>query len=56
MTAASTITGRVAEMRASMAAEPPDEVMGAFGREQVALAAEGLPDGIAERPPRARGP
>jgi peroxiredoxin len=35
-------------MHASMAAEPPDEVMGAFGREQAALAAEGLPDGIAE--------
>jgi peroxiredoxin len=47
MTAASTITDRVAEMHASMAAQPPDEVMGAFGREQAALAAAGVPDGVA---------
>ena len=47
MTAASTITDRVAEMHASMAARPPDEVMGAFGREQAALAAAGVPDGVA---------
>ena len=47
MTAGSAITDRVAEMHASMAAEPPSEVLGAFGREQAALAAAGLPDGIA---------
>jgi peroxiredoxin len=47
MTAGSAITNRVAEMHASMAAEPPSEVLGAFGREQAALAAAGLPDGIA---------
>ncbi|MGH3153108.1 MAG: peroxiredoxin-like family protein [Streptosporangiaceae bacterium] len=47
MTAASTITDRVAEMHASMAAQPPGEVMGALGREQTALAAAGVPDGIA---------
>ena len=47
MTAASTITDRVAEMHASMAAQPPDAVMGAFGREQAALAAAGVPDGVA---------
>jgi hypothetical protein len=43
--AESTITGRVAEMHASMAAQPPNEVMGAFTREQAALAAAGIPDG-----------
>jgi peroxiredoxin len=48
MAAAATIAGRVAEMQASMAAEPPNEVMGAFGREQAALAAEGPPARIAE--------
>ena len=47
MTAASTITDRVAEMHASMAAQPPDAVMGAFSREQAALAAAGVPDGVA---------
>ena len=47
MTAGSAITDRVAEMHASMAAQPPSEVLGAFGREQAALAAVGLPDGIA---------
>jgi peroxiredoxin len=48
MAAESTIAGRVAEMHASVAAGPPDDAMGAFGREQAALAAEGLPEGIAE--------
>lgn len=48
MTAASTITDRVAEMHASMAAQPPDAVMGAFGREQAALAAAGVPDGVTD--------
>jgi peroxiredoxin len=47
MTAGSAITDRVAEMHASMAAGPPSEVLGAFGREQAELAAAGLPDGIA---------
>ena len=47
MTTASTITGRVAEMHASMAALPPNEVMGAFAREQAALAGAGIPDGVA---------
>lgn len=47
MTAATTITDRVAELHASMAAQPPNEVMGAFGREQAELAAAGLPGGIA---------
>jgi peroxiredoxin len=48
MASAPTIAARVSEMHASMAAEPPDEVMGAFGREQAALAAAGRPEGIAE--------
>ena len=47
MTAESTITGRVAEMHAAGAKEPPNEVMGAFGREQAALAAAGVPAGVA---------
>jgi peroxiredoxin len=47
MTSPSTITDRVAEMHAKMAAEPPDEAMGAFAREQAELAATGVPDGIA---------
>jgi peroxiredoxin len=41
------ITDRVAEMHAAMAKEPPNEVMGAFGREQAALAAAGAPAGVA---------
>ena len=44
---ASTITDRVAEMHAAMAGKPPDEVMGAFGRGQAALAAAGAPSGVA---------
>jgi peroxiredoxin len=47
MATESTITGRVAEMHASMAAQPPNEVMGAFTREQAALATAGIPDGVA---------
>ena len=47
MTAESAITDRVAEMHAAMAKEPPNEVMGAFGREQAALAAAGVPAGVA---------
>ena len=40
-----TIADRVAEMHAAAAAEPPDEVMSAFGREQAELASTGLPAG-----------
>ena len=47
MTAESVITDRVAEMHAAMAKEPTNEVMGAFGREQAALAAAGSPAGVA---------
>jgi peroxiredoxin len=47
MTTGSTIADRVAEMHASMAAQPPNPLMGAFDREQAGLAAAGLPDGIA---------
>ena len=47
MTAESVITDRVAEMHAAMAKEPPNEVMGAFGREQAALSAAGAPAGVA---------
>ncbi|HET6192892.1 MAG TPA: peroxiredoxin-like family protein [Trebonia sp.] len=46
MTSPSTITERVAEMHAAMAADPPSEAMGAFAREQAGLAASG-PAGIA---------
>ncbi len=47
MTAESTITDLVAEMHAATAAEPPNEVMAAFGREQAELAASGVPAGVA---------
>ena len=47
MATALTITDRVAELHATMAAQPPNEVMGAFGREQAELATAGLPAGIA---------
>jgi hypothetical protein len=47
MTAESVIADRVAEMHAAMAKEPPNEVMGAFGREQAALAAAGVSAGVA---------
>jgi peroxiredoxin len=47
MSAESVITSRVAEMHAGMAKEPPNEMMGAFGREQAALAAAGVPAGVA---------
>jgi peroxiredoxin len=46
MTSPSTIAERVAEMQAAMAADPPNEVMGAFAREQAGLAAT-VPAGIA---------
>jgi peroxiredoxin len=47
MTAESVISDRVAEMHAALAAELPNEVMGAFSREQAALAAAGAPAGVA---------
>ena len=47
MSSTSAIAGRVAEMHAAMEAQPPNEVMGAFAREQAELAASGLPAGIA---------
>jgi peroxiredoxin len=47
MTTATTITDRVTEMHSTMAAEPPNEAMAAFGREQAELATAGVPDGIA---------
>ena len=46
MTSTSTITERVAQMRTAMAAEPPNETMGAFTREQAELAAVGVPAGV----------
>jgi peroxiredoxin len=47
MTSPFTITDRVAEMHAKMAAEPPNRTMGAFARERAELAAGGVPGGIA---------
>jgi peroxiredoxin len=47
MPTALTIAGRVAELHATMVAQPLNEVMGAFRREQAGLAAVGPPDGIA---------
>jgi peroxiredoxin len=47
MTSPSTVTERVAEMHAAMAANPPNETMGAFSREQAELAAGGPPSGVA---------
>jgi peroxiredoxin len=47
MTSSSTISERVAEMHAAMAASPPSQDMGAFACEQADLAAGGLPAGIA---------
>ena len=38
-----TTTERVAEMHATMAAQPPSEATAAFAREQAELAARGLP-------------
>ena len=46
MTSPSTIAGRVAQMHAATAAQAANEVMGAFAREQAALAAS-VPAGIA---------
>jgi hypothetical protein len=46
MTTTVTIADRVREMHAGMADQLPNEVMGAFTREQTALAAAGAPSGI----------
>ncbi len=46
MTAA-TIAEQVSAMNAGMAAQPPNEVMGAFAREQAELAVQGIPDCVA---------
>jgi peroxiredoxin len=48
MTDALTITDRVTEMHATMAAQPPSEMIGALRREQTELAAAGAPDRIAD--------
>lgn len=48
MSATSTISEQVTEMHAATPAEPADEVMAAFGEEQAALAAGGVPAGVAE--------
>jgi peroxiredoxin len=48
MSVMSTIGEQVARMHAAMEDAPADEVMAAFGREQAALAAHGLPDGVAQ--------
>lgn len=47
MSATSTISEQVAEMHAARPAEPADNIMAAFGEEQAALAARGLPAGVA---------
>lgn len=47
MARAFTITDRVAELHATMSAQPADEVMGAFVRERAELATGGRPAGVA---------
>jgi peroxiredoxin len=47
MTTETVIADGVAEMHATTAKEPSNEVMGAFGREQAELAAAGVPTGVA---------
>jgi peroxiredoxin len=47
MTSTATIADRVGDMHAAMSDQPPNEVMGAFAREQTTLAAAGAPDGVA---------
>src|SRR5271154_1236923 len=46
MRTTATIADRVSDMHSGMAAQPPNEVMGAFTREQATLAAGGPPSGI----------
>jgi peroxiredoxin len=43
-----TIAEQVSNLVETMAAQPPNEVMGAFTREQADLAARGVPDGVIE--------
>jgi peroxiredoxin len=43
-----TIAQQVSNLVETMAAQPPNEVMGAFTREQADLAARGVPDGVIE--------
>jgi len=43
-----TIAQQVSNLAETMAAQPPNEVMGAFTREQAELAAKGVPDGVIE--------
>ena len=47
MTPTSTISDRVTQMHAARAAEPPNEVMAVFSREQATLAAAEVPKGVA---------
>lgn len=44
-----TIAGQVAAMADAYAGQPPEEVMGAFAREQAELAAGGIPEGSSWR-------
>ena len=41
-----TIAEQVSTMHAGMATQPPNEVMGAFTREQADLAAQGIPSSV----------
>jgi peroxiredoxin len=43
-----TIAQQVSTLVETLAAQPPNEVMGAFTREQAELAAKGVPDGVIE--------
>ena len=47
MTTTLTISDRVTQMHAARAAEPPNEVMAVFSREQATLAAAAVPKGVA---------
>src|SRR5271170_156266 len=42
-----TIAEQVSTMHAGLASQPPNEIMGAFAREQADLAARGTPNGVA---------
>ena len=43
-----TIAQQVSQLVETMAAQPANEVMGAFSREQAELAARGVPEGVIE--------
>jgi peroxiredoxin len=43
-----TIAQQVSNLVETMAAQPPNEVMGAFAQEQAGLAAKGVPEGVIE--------